>query len=323
MRILPQYFPKNQKGQALLLVLLVMSLVLTLVLSSVSKSVTDVEVSKYEDNSIRAFDAAQAGIEKAVVGLVVQPTPVILNNEASFTVTSGNLQPLGTYIRYPLELYSGESAVFWFVDHELNGDDYIIKCPSGSCGNNIPGQFSVCWGNSGTKSNENETPAVYMEFYYSDEPIGTRNKFEHMNDLSNIKVATASADPHKDSSGGNAPRGNFSVPPEPNGFQRCSNYGIEFASGFKKNNAGDLTKFLDDNNYLLLLLKVTILYNTNIPQPVAIRMTGPGKFPSQGVVIDSTGVSGDVTRRLVLNQGFPEIPFEFSNVLYSKQSLNK
>ncbi len=60
MRILPQNFLKNQKGQALLLVLLVMSLVLTLVLSSVSKSVTDVEVSKYEDNSIRAFDAAQA-----------------------------------------------------------------------------------------------------------------------------------------------------------------------------------------------------------------------------------------------------------------------
>ena len=75
MSVLPGSSNNRQKGQALLLVLLVMSLVLTLVLSSVSKSVTDVEISKYEDNAIRAFDAAQAGIEKGMVGDITSGYP--------------------------------------------------------------------------------------------------------------------------------------------------------------------------------------------------------------------------------------------------------
>ena len=42
---------KNQKGQALILLLLVMAAVLTVVLSAVSRSVTEVTVSSFEEDS--------------------------------------------------------------------------------------------------------------------------------------------------------------------------------------------------------------------------------------------------------------------------------
>ena len=172
---LPVDFRKRQSGQALLLILLVLAVVLTMVLSSVSKSVTDVGISEYEDDSIRAFDAAQAGIENIVVGQASSGETVSLDNDTSFTATSGNLQRSGNFIRYPVELFSGESALFWFVDHQYidsNGDgendEYVIRCPDGDCTTGkIPSQLVICWGGVGTATDVSETPAVYAEFYYS------------------------------------------------------------------------------------------------------------------------------------------------------------
>jgi Tfp pilus assembly protein PilX len=58
---------KSQKGQALVLVLLSLSVVLTLVLFILSRSITDVAVSSKEEESARAFSAAEAGIERSLV----------------------------------------------------------------------------------------------------------------------------------------------------------------------------------------------------------------------------------------------------------------
>jgi Tfp pilus assembly protein PilX len=57
----------NQNGQALLIVLLGMAVVLTLVLSIVSRSVTDVSITKRDEESLRAFSAAEAGVEQALL----------------------------------------------------------------------------------------------------------------------------------------------------------------------------------------------------------------------------------------------------------------
>ena len=145
----------------------------------------------------------------------------------------------------------------------------------------------------------------------------TRDKFEDMVDLSEISVATVSADPHTPLT-----RGNFSSPVHLG--QSCSNNNIEFYTNLRRNDAGTVLKYLYDNNYLLLFVKVNVLYNESAPHPIALKLTGAGEsFPVQGVIVESTGTSGDVSRRLILNQGFPEIPVEFTDAIFSKSNLSK
>ena len=59
---------KKQSGQALLIILLVMAVGLTVALAIVSRSVTDIRISRQEEESARAFSAAEAGIEQALIG---------------------------------------------------------------------------------------------------------------------------------------------------------------------------------------------------------------------------------------------------------------
>jgi hypothetical protein len=72
----------KEKGQALLMLLLVLSVVLTIIIATVSRSVTDIKITTYEDNSARAFGAAEAGVEEALPNLPATG-PVATNSGAT------------------------------------------------------------------------------------------------------------------------------------------------------------------------------------------------------------------------------------------------
>ena len=55
---------KSELGQALIIILLVMAVGLTMGLAVVSRSVTDIRISQQEEESARAFSAAEAGIRQ-------------------------------------------------------------------------------------------------------------------------------------------------------------------------------------------------------------------------------------------------------------------
>ena len=57
-----------QKGQVLLVVVLVMVVALTVGLSLASRSITNLRITSDDENSQRAFSAAEAGVERAVKG---------------------------------------------------------------------------------------------------------------------------------------------------------------------------------------------------------------------------------------------------------------
>jgi len=308
---LPVFRGKRQKGQALLLILLVMSLVLTVVLSSVSKSVTDVEISKYEDNSIRAFDAAQAGIERAIVGSVTYGATVPLENQATFTPEETSDTSEKNKYNYPLNLLSGEPATIHFsgFKKDANGD-FVPDCSGNLCNNASLNQLRVCWGQAGITASSNETPAVYLEFYYTNSILNFNS-----GDLSSVY------------------RG-YSIGIDPNSTRRASNhFSASLGASSNPHRCDDKYAF----SYLfsgpssplnppaggaLLFLKISLLYNTNIPQPVGVAAS-VASLKSQGSIITSTGNAGDVYRKLVLFQGYPEIPFEIGNAIYSKTGLSK
>lgn len=123
---------KAQEGQALLIVILTMVVALTVGLSVASRSITTVRISTAEEQSQRAFSAAEAGIEEALKsGANVALTGPLANNaQYSATVTtSGNSKEfiipppggrkdeavqiwLSAYPNYT-DRYTGKITVFW------------------------------------------------------------------------------------------------------------------------------------------------------------------------------------------------------------------
>ncbi|MDZ4229008.1 MAG: hypothetical protein U1C50_02015 [Patescibacteria group bacterium] len=83
------------KGQAVLLILLVVAVALGLGLSIISQSTTDVRITQQEQESARAFNAAEAGIEDALkqINTVALNTPLSLNVDdipVAYTVSGIN-----------------------------------------------------------------------------------------------------------------------------------------------------------------------------------------------------------------------------------------
>lgn len=83
---------KNLKsGQTALIVLLIMVVILTVALSLISRSITDIKISQDEQEALRAFSAAEAGIEDMLnrVTLGVGTTSVTVGTlTANVTITA-------------------------------------------------------------------------------------------------------------------------------------------------------------------------------------------------------------------------------------------
>lgn len=83
----------DEKGQALLVVALVMVVVLTVGLALVSRSITNQRLTTEEDNSQRAFSAAEAGVELALKSGASIGSSIDLDNRSAIrnvTVTAVN-----------------------------------------------------------------------------------------------------------------------------------------------------------------------------------------------------------------------------------------
>ena len=141
---------KNNSGQAVLVVLLSLSVVLIIVLYIMSRSITDISLSSKEEDSMRAFSAAEAGIERAlVIGSDIGNTTI---GDASFSADVSSFAQGANKMVYPISLKSGGIATFWFS----RPSEPIFT------GN----QVKLCWGALGTSSSTAETPAILVTVFY-------------------------------------------------------------------------------------------------------------------------------------------------------------
>lgn len=140
----------SEAGQAVLIVLLSLSVVLIIVLYIMSRSITDISLSNKDEDSMRAFSAAEAGIERAlVIGSSIGNTTI---GNANFSANVSNFAEGASKVVYPISLKSGEIATFWFTR----------PSETSFTGNRV----KVCWGDSGTSSSTAETPAVEITVFY-------------------------------------------------------------------------------------------------------------------------------------------------------------
>lgn len=291
-----------QAGQALVLILLSLAVVLTLVLFILSRSVTDIAVSSREEEAVRAFSAAEAGVEQSLIVGISSGTTQI--GSATYKADVSNFASGTNGFVYPIDLNSGETSTLWFVAHDADGN--ILCNASSPCftGN----QLRVCWGKPGTAADSATTPAIELSVLYTTTP----------GDYSTVRVARGVFDPSASRRAGNlfsAPDGgNCTVDGQSFAFQKTidlSTLGIPAGSYNVQNG--------------LQLAHLRFFYNTDTAHQAAfdVNFGGDSLLPSQGLMVDSSGVAGQSTRRLSVFQGWPEAPNVFNYSLYSSSGLTQ
>src|SRR3989344_5332777 len=266
-------FSKNNSGQVLLLVLLSMVTVLTISLSIAARSTVEVATTSYEEDASRAFSAAEAGVEQALIKESgVEEIDLGNNTSVSAEVTRPTQGSSFTYTSY---LYGGETASFWFVSHDpISGR---LTCPSCT----RTSQVDICWGDGSSSS----VPAIEVAVFFDTSRTSTDNP----NNYSDVQVRRQAYDP--DSSRAAA-----------NGFtyynRNCSDI-----SGFRYRASIDLASLVGGSCAVgggegcLMVVKVRMFYieNSDSPQPVAIIVRGgPNPFlPDQGILVESVGEANE------------------------------
>lgn len=306
---------KLSSGQALLLILLIMSVALTVVLSVASRSITEVKISSTEEDSLRAFNAAEAGVEEALLvrtvgtftsGDALTPTP--LPGGGSYVAVASENTPPGEFT-YPNVIKSGEVATFWFVSH---ADDGQLTCNSEPCfggngaGNNV---IDFCWGDAGAPDPK---PAIEVLFFYDDDTVN-RFAVSATNDYMNVKVKRFAWDPDPASQALNG----FDSP----NSQPSTNCPESFEYNSRINVPSVFNPACRDTRGCLLLAKVRA-YNNTEDQAFGIALNPNGVLPAQGIEIASSGTSGESKRNLNVFQGYAVASSPFDSALFSTVDLD-
>ena len=289
----------NQKGQTLLLVLLSMAVILTIILSILSRSITDITITSKEEEALRAFSAAEAGIERAHLTGIFTPGAF---EGSSFSGSVTNLAQAQASFVYPDELVSGDSSTVWFIDHDPTTGE--LTCTTGNCFRGS--SMKVCWGKEGTNPSGATTPALEVSILYDTTPAPS-------GDYSDVKIKRLALDPNSGRRGTNK----FSA-----ATGACTVSGKSFV--FSTNvdfTGGGLNIPCYSTAGCLLTAKLRLLYNSQT-QPVAVEVTG-GILPSQGLIVESTGVAGEATRKVQVFQTFGEPPPIFDSAVFSPGGLVK
>lgn len=137
---LPAFFRKRKKttsstsGQALLIILLIMAVGLTIGLSITSRSITDIKISELSEEGARAFSAAEAGVEEALLageGTFESPPEW----EASYQTLSVGFGEGDKFV-FPQELSLNTIQTLYLAQYETDG----TLTPYYSAGT-----IDVCW----------------------------------------------------------------------------------------------------------------------------------------------------------------------------------
>lgn len=296
-----KFLPENSRGQTLLLVLLSMAVVLTIVLSVVARSVSDISISSREENALRAFSAAEAGIEKALSQGASIISESIGAEGATINATVSNFASGATNFVFPQDILSGDTATVWFVNHDDSGSlvcSIQYPCFTGS-------QVKVCWGEAGTPSNQATTPAIEVTVLYTTSP----------GDYSTMKIARTALDPYTS----RAPANNFSAPDA--GTCVVGGKTFQFQKTINFSSLGIGASVYNTQNGLQMA-RIRTIYNSLSPQPVGVD-SGASVLPTQGKKIESTGTAGESSRKVEVYRLFPDLPPIFDAAVFSPGGLTK
>lgn len=289
----------REKGQAVVLVLLSLAVVLTIVLSVFSRSITDVNISSQDENSLRAFSAAEAGVEQALVTGLSVLDPVFIG-DAKFSATVSDFAEGKSVFVFPYPFVSGEPAVIWFVSHDSTTGNLSCSGAGNPCfkGDRI----KICWGDNTAAP----IPALEATIFYTTTP----------GNYSTAKIARAVFDKK---AADRIPPNNFVDPS--GGVCIIGTNTFQYSTTLNFSSFTPAIPYDTTNKLQFMVLK--LLYS-NTPHHIGVDVTGSGStLPSQGQLIESSGTSGDTNRRVEVFQGYGEMPIAFYSAIYNEGGLTK
>ncbi len=291
----------NKSGQAVLIILLTMVVALTVVLSIIAATTSDIKLSATESSSLRAFSAAESGVEKALLSNSSSNGSI---NNATFNSNIGSLAQGAGNFNYPVDLVSGDSGVFWFVSHASNGTfvcDASHPCFTGNL-------IKVCWGKPGTSSTSATTPAIEISAFYLSTP----------GNYTTSKVVKAVYDPN------GTRRSLNSYDAIDSGSCTINNISYAFQKQFDLGALGIPAGSYGTVNGLQFM-PVKMLYNTDVAHPMAmdVNLGTDSNLPSQGNLIDSTGSLNQSTRKVEVTRAYNQAPPPFDAAVFSPGGLTQ
>lgn len=286
-------YPKEigQKGQALLIVVLVMVVALTVGLSIASRSVTNLRTSIEEENSQRAFSAAEAGIEQALKSGRSITSPQQLGNNTtidniSIVGISGNefLLNGGNFIS------QDDGFDIWLSNYPAYSNQWPQPCDSSSppsCTNGS-GQITAYWGSSADDCAKAALEIIVISGTKAS-PVTTRYPFDPCRQRKSVN--------------------NFFSP------QR----GAYTVAGRAFTNKAEITVAQNAG----LLVRIIPLYTNAIIGIKSCNINNGNckSLPPQGTSIESIGASGGTKRKIRVFQGYPQLPSEFFSYILFQSKL--
>jgi len=278
----------RNSGQALLVILLIMAVALTIGLAITSRTVTDVEISSQTEEAARAFSAAEAGIEEALVGIGTTTFGGGFGEGVSYT-TKRDLLGASSQFLFPEATRADEVRTLWLAEYP-DTQSYMAD------------SLILYWGNY----DSGERPALEATIYFK---IG-----------SDYKVIRYTLD-----SESRDPDNGFCRPGD--GSPRCDGV-LEFIKngsfpiGGKTARNKTTLDLLPASGGTLLFVRLRLLYANEATQVVGAEAV-VGSLPSQGVKIESTGLAGTSTRKVEVVRMHPAPPGIFDFLLYSGGDLSK
>lgn len=264
----------NSRGQVLLIVVVTMIVALTAGLTIASRTITNLRLTKQNEESQRAFQAASAGIDKLI-------------NAAAGVEESGTLEDAGFQTKV-LEQSASDYLLNngTIIDQDRGMDVWLSDYPN--FGSLYTGNVTFRFGTSGqdctATSGENVVPALEIVML-----TGT---------VTNPSLSKYVFDPCSS--------------------RRTGGAGNNFSSGSVAPITIDGVNFDYSTNAISvtngLIAKVLPLYNSAV---IGIQWSGTPK--SQGKLIESTGSSGETSRKVLYFESHPQIPTEvFPYVMVSQ-----
>jgi hypothetical protein len=158
----------SEKGQMLLIVVLIMVVALTVGLSIAARSLVNLKIATDDENSQRAFSAAEAGIERLIktdCSGQCNLDEEQLGNGASFTGQATAIEGVSFLIKDGIEIKQDEGTDIWLSTY--SSDPALIY------GNSRSGTVNLFWGDS---SNDCSVPArvpAALDIIIFSKPAGT------------------------------------------------------------------------------------------------------------------------------------------------------
>ncbi len=263
----------NEKGQILLIVVITMIVALTVGLSVASRTVTELRISRQNEESQRAFNAAEAGIDRVLQqgGEIVLEES--LGNNSNFVVSATQYGGSETLLNNGEQVDQDFGADVWLSDYP----DYSNKIANA--------RLTVYWGEEGQTNCSSTDPVrpaleiVVLQGADLNNPTYSKYLYDT---CASRTLGTLDGSSY----------GSYNVSGLPGEvFLNRTSTPISITNG--------------------IIMKVIPLYNSTKVAVVATDLSGEALLlPSQGSVVESTGTSGETVRKITYYQSYPQMPVE-------------